>query len=153
MRSNTGFRRTQILVTKIIHLTIETGSLTGIYFLHPPLSQSERCLISAVVALATLILFIVFPYQTFYVTPAFAISKLYANTIYMVLNSRIQIMGGRNTYTSSTDMEITSTMMKDIISRSTQGAQRMPVVAITKEIFSSDDETGRMSVSHVDSRS
>ncbi len=42
--------------------------------------------------------------------------------------------------------------MKDIISRSTQGAQRTPVVAMTKEVSSSDDEMGRMSVSHVDSR-
>ncbi|KAK0454347.1 hypothetical protein EV421DRAFT_1896273 [Armillaria borealis] len=108
MRSNTGFRRTQILVTKIIRLTIETGSLT------------------AVVALAIPILFFAFPHETFYVTPALVISKLYSNAIYMVLNSRIQIMGGRDTYTSSTDMEITTTMMRDITSHSTQGAQRTP---------------------------
>ncbi len=38
MRNNTGFRRTQILVTKLIRLTIETGTLTGIDFLHMPLS-------------------------------------------------------------------------------------------------------------------
>ncbi len=31
MRSTTNFRRTRILVTKIIRLTIETGSVTGIY--------------------------------------------------------------------------------------------------------------------------
>ncbi len=31
-RSTTNFRRTRILVTKIIRLTIETGSATGIYF-------------------------------------------------------------------------------------------------------------------------
>ncbi len=112
MRHNTSFPQTQILVTKVIHLTIETGSLTGIYFLHPPLSQADHCLILAVVALATLILFFVFPHQTFYVTPALVISKMYANTIYMVLNSRIQIMGGRDTYTSSTDMEIKTTIMR-----------------------------------------
>ncbi|KAK0454346.1 hypothetical protein EV421DRAFT_2029438 [Armillaria borealis] len=127
MRSNTGFRRTQILVTKIIRLTIETGSLT------------------AVVALAILILYLAFPHQAFYGPPALVISKLYANTIYVVLNSRIRIMGGRDTYTSSTDMEITTTMMRDITSHSTQGAQRTPVVAITKEVFSSDEEIGRMS--------
>ncbi len=33
MRSNTGFRRTRILITKLIRLTIETGSVTGIHFL------------------------------------------------------------------------------------------------------------------------
>ncbi|KAK0241167.1 hypothetical protein EDD85DRAFT_1020027 [Armillaria nabsnona] len=128
MRSNTGFRRTQVLVTKLIRLTIETGSLT------------------AVVALVTFILFFAFPHQAFYGTPALIISKLYANTIYMVLNSRIRIMGGRDTYTSSTDMEITTTMMRDITSHSTQGAQRtVLVVAISKEVFSSDGEMGEMS--------
>ncbi|KAK0183644.1 hypothetical protein F5146DRAFT_1148916 [Armillaria mellea] len=127
MRSKPGFRRTKILVTKLIRLIIETGSLT------------------AVVALVILILFFPFPHQVFYVTPAMIISKLYANTMYMVLNLRIQIMGGWDTYTSSTDMEITSAMMRDITSHSTQGEQRTPVVAITKEVFSSDDELGRMS--------
>ncbi|PBK80915.1 hypothetical protein ARMGADRAFT_949010 [Armillaria gallica] len=94
MCNNTGFHRTHILVTKLIRLTIETGSLT------------------AVVALTALILFFVLPHQTFYVTPILVISKLYANTIYMVLNSRIQIIGGRDIYTSSTDMETTTTMVR-----------------------------------------
>ncbi|KAK0486405.1 hypothetical protein IW261DRAFT_1559807 [Armillaria novae-zelandiae] len=125
MRSNTGFRRTQILITKLIRLTIETGSLTTI------------------VSLIALTLFFASPYQVFYLIPALVISKMYANTIYMVLNSRIRNMGGRDTYTSSTDMEITTTIMRDITS--TQGAQSTPVVAITAEVFSSDDELSRMS--------
>ncbi len=33
-------------------------------------------------------------------TPALVLSKLYANTIYMVLNSRFRIIGGRDIYTS-----------------------------------------------------
>ncbi|KAK0483074.1 hypothetical protein EDD18DRAFT_1293867 [Armillaria luteobubalina] len=127
MRSSTGFRRTQILVTKIIRLTIETGSLT------------------TVIALVIPILFFMFPYQDFFMTPALIISKLYANTIYMVLNSRIRIIGGRGTYTSSTDAEVTNTMMRDITFRSTRDAQRTPVVAITAEVFTSDDEMDGMS--------
>ncbi|KAK0454286.1 hypothetical protein EV421DRAFT_1940917 [Armillaria borealis] len=75
-RHNTSFRQTRILVTKLIRLTIETGSVT------------------AVVALLNLILFFAFPHQTFYGTPAIIMPKLYANTVYMVLNSRIQIVGG-----------------------------------------------------------
>ncbi|KAK0183642.1 hypothetical protein F5146DRAFT_1148914 [Armillaria mellea] len=110
MRANTGFHRTQILVTKLIRLTIETGSLT------------------AVVALASLVLFVAFPDHGFYGALTLTISKLYANTMYMVLNSRMRIMGGRDTYTSSTDIEVTSTMMRDITSHSMQGAQRTPVV-------------------------
>ena len=85
--------------------------------------------------------------------------KLYANSVYMVLNSRIRIMGGRDTYTSSTDMEITTAMMRDTTSHPTQGTQRtdgvrgqVSVVTITKEVFSSDDDMGRMSVSHLDLR-
>ncbi|KAK0241168.1 hypothetical protein EDD85DRAFT_992751 [Armillaria nabsnona] len=131
---NTSLRHTRILVTKLIRLTIETGSMT------------------AVVALLSLILFIVFPHQTFYGAPIFIMPKLYANTVYMVLNSRIRVMGGRDTYTSSTDMEITTTVMEDITSHSRQGAQRtdrvqrqVSVVTITKEpeVFTRD-EMGRM---------
>ncbi|PBK87028.1 hypothetical protein ARMGADRAFT_1168900 [Armillaria gallica] len=66
---STSLHHTRILVTKLIRLTIETGSVT------------------AVVALLSLILFIVFPHQTFYGTPIFLMPKLYANTVYMVLNS------------------------------------------------------------------
>ncbi|KAK0486451.1 hypothetical protein IW261DRAFT_1604591 [Armillaria novae-zelandiae] len=94
MRSNTSFRRTRMLVTKLIRLTVETGSVT------------------AAVALLNLILFFAFPHQTFYGTPALIMTKLYANTVYMVLNSRIRIMGGRDTYTSSTDMSFTDTMTR-----------------------------------------
>ncbi|PBK86500.1 hypothetical protein ARMGADRAFT_1086347 [Armillaria gallica] len=82
-RRNTSFQQTQILVTKLIRLTIETGSVT------------------AVVALLSLILFFVLPGQTFYSTPVFIMPKLYANTVYMVLNSRIRIMGGWDTYTTN----------------------------------------------------
>ncbi|PBK86532.1 hypothetical protein ARMGADRAFT_1086380 [Armillaria gallica] len=133
-RRNTNFRQTRILITKLIRLTIETGSVT------------------AVVTLLSLILFFAFPGQTFYATPAFIISKLYANTVYMVLNSRIRIMGGRDIYTSSTDMETTTTMIRDITSHSTQGTQQTDgvqvqasVVAITKEVLSSDHEMRGMS--------
>ncbi|PBK98064.1 hypothetical protein ARMGADRAFT_1161623, partial [Armillaria gallica] len=87
-RSSTGFRRTKILITKLIRLTIETGSVT------------------AAVALLDFILFFVFPHKTFYGTPAFIMPKLYANTILVVLNSRIRIVGGRGTDTSA-DMSIT----------------------------------------------
>ncbi|KAK0463393.1 hypothetical protein IW261DRAFT_1347623, partial [Armillaria novae-zelandiae] len=132
MRSKTYFRRTHILVAKLIRLTIETGSVT------------------AIVALVTMILFLAFPQKIFYVTPSLVVSKLYANSVYVALNSRIQIMGGRDTYTSYTDMEITTAMMRDIAS--TQGAQSTPVVAITEEAFGSDDEIARMDVSYFDLR-
>ncbi|KAK0483090.1 hypothetical protein EDD18DRAFT_1084257, partial [Armillaria luteobubalina] len=133
MRSSNSFHRTQLLVTKLVRLIIETGSLT------------------AAIALVISILFFVFPHEVFYVTPALIISKLYANTIYMVLNSRIRIMGGQDTYTSSTDVGFTTNMMGDINSHSMQGAQRTPVVVINEEVFSSNDEMGGTSVSYFDS--
>ncbi|KAK0459336.1 uncharacterized protein EV420DRAFT_316173 [Desarmillaria tabescens] len=128
MRSSTNFRRTQILLTKLIRLTIETGSVT------------------AAVALVTVTLFFVFPHQTFYTTPALLIPKLYANTVYMVLNSRMRIMGGRDTYTSSTDMSIPTTLLRNTTSQSTQDIPRMEgqasVVAISKEVSNNDREMG-----------
>ncbi len=91
-------------------------------------------------------------------TPTFIISKLYANTVYMVLNSQIRIMGGQDIYMSSTDMEITTTMIRDITSHLIQGAQSMDgmqgqasVVAITKEVLSGEHGMSQMSVSHGDS--
>ncbi|KAK0214051.1 hypothetical protein IW262DRAFT_293319 [Armillaria fumosa] len=124
MRSNTSFRRTRILVSKLIRLIIETGTMT------------------AVVALLCLILFFAFPHKTFYGATSVVIPKLYANTILVVLNSRIQIVGGRDTYTSSADMSITTTMMREIASQSTEGAQpgdriqgQVSVVAMTQDVF------------------
>ncbi|PBK82350.1 hypothetical protein ARMGADRAFT_1090403 [Armillaria gallica] len=98
MRRTTNFRRTRILVTKIIRLTIETGTVT------------------AVVALLTFILFIAFPHQTFRAAPSLVMPKLYANAVYMILNSRFRIVGKRDTYESSMDISITTTMIRNITS-------------------------------------
>ncbi|KAK0498681.1 hypothetical protein EDD18DRAFT_1375594 [Armillaria luteobubalina] len=98
MHRTTNFRRTRILVTNIIRLTIETGSVT------------------AVVALLTFILFIAFPHQSFHTAPALLLPKLYANAVYIVLNSRFRIVGGRDTYESAMDMSITSTVIRNMVS-------------------------------------
>ncbi|PBK66276.1 hypothetical protein ARMSODRAFT_356319 [Armillaria solidipes] len=133
-RSTTNFRRTRMLVTKIVRLTIETGSVT------------------AVVALLNFVLFIAFPHQTSYITPGLLVPKLYANSVYMVLNSRFQIIGGRDTYMSSIDMSITTTMLKNIASQSAGGTQpadgmqgQAPVVVISNEAFNDNYEMGQIS--------
>ncbi|KAJ6580186.1 hypothetical protein DFH09DRAFT_1444648, partial [Mycena vulgaris] len=72
-----GFRQTRALVSKVVRLTIETGSLT------------------ALVALTTVTLFLTFPDRDFYATPAALMPTLYANSILVILNARIQIVGGR----------------------------------------------------------
>ncbi|KAK0468799.1 hypothetical protein IW261DRAFT_1345804 [Armillaria novae-zelandiae] len=139
MRSNTSFRRTQSLVSNLIRLTIETGTMT------------------AVVVLLGIILFLAFPHQTFYSTAIGIQPKLYANAILMVLNSRLRIVGGRDTYSSSADMSLTTTMMREITCQSTEGTQpanriqrRVPVVTITQDVF--NDKMGQMKVSHGSSR-
>ncbi len=80
--------------------------------------------------------------------------KLYANAIYVVLNSRIRILGGRDTYMSSTDMVIStgSAMIRDTNSYLPQGSpgtdgRRASVVAISKGVLNGDCEMGRMNVS------
>ncbi|PBL03263.1 hypothetical protein ARMGADRAFT_1069822 [Armillaria gallica] len=128
MRNNTTLRHTRMLITKLIRLIIETGSVT------------------AAVALLNLILFFAFPHQTFYTTPALLMPKLYANTVYMVLNSRFRIIGGRDTYMSSNDMSITTTMIRDITSRPADGMQRpASVVAISNEEFNDNYEISQTS--------
>ncbi|KAK0223768.1 hypothetical protein IW262DRAFT_1458812 [Armillaria fumosa] len=124
LRSTTNFRRTRVLVTKIIRLSIETGSVT------------------AVVALLNFILFIAFPHKTFYITPSLLVPKLYANAVYMMLNSRFQIIGGRDTYVSSIDISITTMVIRDVISQSAEGTQPAEemqgpasVVTISNETF------------------
>ncbi|KAK0486436.1 hypothetical protein IW261DRAFT_1559835 [Armillaria novae-zelandiae] len=135
LRSNTGFHQTQILVTKLIRLVIETGTVT------------------AAVALLNLILFFALPGQSFYTAPALLMPKLYANAIYMVLNSRIRIVGGRDTYTSPTDMVISTgnTILRDVNSCLPQSPPRTDarqgqasVVAIPREALNGDCEMGRM---------
>ncbi|KAJ7208627.1 hypothetical protein GGX14DRAFT_633504, partial [Mycena pura] len=84
-KSGSGYRQTRVLISKLIRLTIETGSIT------------------AVVAIVNLILFFAFPGKTYYTAAALITPKLYANTMLAVLNARFQILGGRATYISSSD--------------------------------------------------
>ncbi|KAK0480961.1 hypothetical protein EDD18DRAFT_1363566 [Armillaria luteobubalina] len=137
MSSTTNFYRTRTLVTKIICLTVETGSVT------------------AVVSLLSFIFFIGFPHQTFYIIPALLEPKLYANSIYMVLNSRFQIIGGRDTNMSSTDMSFSTTMIRDILSQSIEEARpavgtqgQGPVVVVSSEVFDDSHGMDQVNFSH-----
>ncbi|KAK0196026.1 hypothetical protein F5146DRAFT_1220665 [Armillaria mellea] len=135
VRNSTGLRQTQILVTKLVRLIIETGTVT------------------AAVALLNLNLFFALPDQSYYMAPALVMPKLYANAIYMVLNSRIRMVGGRDTYTSSIDMVIStsSTMLRDTNSYLPQASLgtgrrqgRASVVAIPSEALNGDCEMDQM---------
>ncbi|KAJ3813161.1 hypothetical protein EV368DRAFT_83742 [Lentinula lateritia] len=83
---DSGFAGTHAIVTKFIRLSIETGSVT------------------AIVALLNFIFFFVFPDTGYYGVPALIMPKLYANSVLMVLNARIKIIGGRAAYISTFDV-------------------------------------------------
>ncbi|KAJ7171663.1 hypothetical protein C8R43DRAFT_21343 [Mycena crocata] len=85
-KHDTGFRQTHMLINKIMRLTIETGSLT------------------AVMAIINLSLFVGFPNRFYYITPAAVLESLYGNTILVVLNARIKVVGGRGAPNHSTDI-------------------------------------------------
>ncbi|KAF7366871.1 hypothetical protein MSAN_00945800 [Mycena sanguinolenta] len=84
LKDRSGLRQTRILVTRLVRLSIETGSIT------------------AGVALLDLALFFIFPGHTYYSTPASMVPKIYANAVLTVLNSRFHILGGRTAPVAST---------------------------------------------------
>ncbi|KAJ7867017.1 hypothetical protein B0H14DRAFT_2439893 [Mycena olivaceomarginata] len=84
--NDTGLRQTHALITKLIRLSIETGSVT------------------ALVAVTTAVLFYAFPERLYYIVPVNIIPMVYANTMLAVQNSRFHISGGRSTQPSSTDV-------------------------------------------------
>ncbi|KIJ36587.1 hypothetical protein M422DRAFT_124423, partial [Sphaerobolus stellatus SS14] len=76
-RKETHLKRTSAVINRLIRLTIETGSLT------------------ATVAIVDITLYLVFPHQDYHTAPALTLAKLYSNTLLVVFNSRLRIVGGR----------------------------------------------------------
>ncbi|KAJ7257133.1 hypothetical protein C8J57DRAFT_1721375 [Mycena rebaudengoi] len=76
---DTAFRKTRALLSKLIRLTIETGSLT------------------AFVGIMGLVLCLAFP-GIYFTVPALVLPKLYANSMMVVFNTRFQILGGWDRY-------------------------------------------------------
>lgn len=83
------------MLTKLIRLIIETGTITGASYQLLRPSVGDVCLFLAVVALIDLILFLAFPHATYHTVPAQSLSKLYSNAILVLFNSRVKIRGGR----------------------------------------------------------
>ncbi|KAK0457794.1 uncharacterized protein EV420DRAFT_478737 [Desarmillaria tabescens] len=73
-KAKTGFHRTDMLLTRITVITLETG------------------LASAAVATLDMILFLKFRDQNWHLCTAMMLSKLYANSLLVVLNSRRRIV-------------------------------------------------------------
>jgi len=75
LKKGTGLPATHAIIIKIMSLLIETGVVT------------------AVIAMAHLVLY--FAFTDAFIVPGVTISKVYANTMLMILNNRLRIIGGR----------------------------------------------------------
>ncbi|KAJ7500845.1 hypothetical protein B0H11DRAFT_1994661 [Mycena galericulata] len=117
-KSKTGFRETHALVSRLIRLTIETGSVT------------------AVVAIIDFTLFFGIPDKPYFIAAGIILPKLYANTILAVLNARFQIAGGRGS-NPSVDF-LTFPNIRNIDGPNTPSGTG-PVVAIHREVFTDRD--------------
>ncbi|KIJ50027.1 hypothetical protein M422DRAFT_245819 [Sphaerobolus stellatus SS14] len=72
-RNRSRFSNTQVLISKLVRLSIETGSAT------------------AFVAIVDLTLYNIFPDTNLHTTPASVLAKFYSNTLMVVLNNRLYI--------------------------------------------------------------
>ncbi|KIK01544.1 hypothetical protein K443DRAFT_678306 [Laccaria amethystina LaAM-08-1] len=75
LKKGTGLPATHAIIIKIMSLLIETGVFT------------------AVIAMVHLVLY--FSFTDSFIVPGVIISKVYANTMLMILNNRLRIVGGR----------------------------------------------------------
>ncbi|KAF8157034.1 hypothetical protein B0H34DRAFT_770658 [Crassisporium funariophilum] len=75
MRNGTGLRTTHTMIVKLVRLIIEIGGLT------------------AIVAILHLCLY--FANNEAFLVPGLTVSKLYANTMLVILNNRLRILDGR----------------------------------------------------------
>ncbi|OBZ78237.1 hypothetical protein A0H81_02450 [Grifola frondosa] len=72
-RSRRGFKQTDTILNKLIRLIVETGLAT------------------AVLAIVELTLFLTFKHNFYHVTPSLILSKLYSNSMLVLLNNRISM--------------------------------------------------------------
>jgi len=78
LKKDTKIPTTHAIVTKLVRLIVETGMLT------------------ALAATVDLILFLAFPHNSYHGCVALTLAKLYSNSLLVLFNSRIRIVGGRN---------------------------------------------------------
>ncbi|KAL0566771.1 hypothetical protein V5O48_015234 [Marasmius crinis-equi] len=86
-KSKSDFRSTNALLVKFIRLTVETGLVTTTF------------------ALLDLIFFLVSK-ENYHLTPSIALSKLYSNSLMVLLNARIRILNGRPIGFTTTDQTL-----------------------------------------------
>ncbi|KAJ7734332.1 hypothetical protein DFH07DRAFT_928481 [Mycena maculata] len=128
---DTGFRQTHALISKLIRLTIETGALT------------------ALAALATLILYLGFPGKGYFILTVNFVPALYANTLLAILNSRLQIVGGRSTYPTSTDIMTFPDFLRSNETNSGAAAQPAPILSVHRDVYLDGEVGGSMEMKPV----
>lgn len=92
-RSRTGFRSTNLVVAKFVRLTLETGA---------------AC---ATMAILDLVFFVVYKHNNYHLAPSIALSKIYSNSLLVVLNARVRFVNGRHLgdVTDDFSLSVTST--------------------------------------------
>ncbi|PPQ74549.1 hypothetical protein CVT26_007941 [Gymnopilus dilepis] len=96
-KSQTGFRNTDVLITRIVRLSVETGAITG----ENPVQliyKKSYPILSATASICSAVLFVGFreklDVSVYFVIPAIMITKLYAITILATFNNRPHAVGG-----------------------------------------------------------
>ncbi|KAF9018253.1 hypothetical protein BDZ89DRAFT_353907 [Hymenopellis radicata] len=89
LRARTGFRRTDAMVFRIVRLSIETGTLCAVF------------------AVLDLVLYLVYRHNNFHLVPSIALTKIYSNSYFAVLNSRVKITDGKSGQSTFTDPSCT----------------------------------------------
>jgi len=92
LTSRSGMRSTNAVIVRIVRLVIETGTVCALF------------------AILDLIFYLRFPHKTYHLILTTALSKLYSNSLFAVLNSRIRILGSRTGDTTDFDPSLATTL-------------------------------------------
>ncbi|OSD00958.1 hypothetical protein PYCCODRAFT_1468921 [Trametes coccinea BRFM310] len=94
LRKDTKVPATHVIITKLVRLVVETGTLT------------------ALAATIDITLFLAFPHNAYHGTVALTLAKLYSNSLLVLFNSRIRIVGGRGMAVSFHSQSFASVLPK-----------------------------------------
>ncbi|KAF5319609.1 hypothetical protein D9619_008565 [Psilocybe cf. subviscida] len=119
-RENPAFKETQMLINRLVRLTVETGVAT------------------ATVAAIDVILFLAFPESNYHITPAYTIAKLYSNSLVMVLNARSRTTAGRDHISAGEVLELRGS--KRIVGMEARGLRAIRVTTTSRQAADESDK-------------
>jgi len=106
--SRNGFRATNAILVKFIRLTIETG------------------LVTSTLAVLDLVMFLAVQDANYHLAPATMLSKLYSNSLMVLLNARIRILNGRDVGFTTTDETLSWVPSSSVFQQRTAVSQTQP---------------------------